>query len=256
MATDLTVPDSEQKPSPLSAERAIAVLDQLEQELGGREALYTALLAAPPSTDLDYVVGLIADPRNDLRKLSTVCAMGNIRLGEFLQAFRAGLMAPALAKAMRHVAEKTPEIVADVLTRSVVHEVTCTRCQGLRTVGGATPDAPPVPCPLCRGVGVETREPDFERQKFALTTLAQMGPQKGPSVLIDQRDQSKHLSMDTSAAAHGKLLSAVDKLLYGRRELPLRTDPDSSPDPVASDAEIVDTPTQHAVNPSADDHRA
>lgn len=235
MATDRTAPTKSPRPAPEAEGR---FLDAFEAELGGREPLVQALLAGPPSTDLDYVVGLIATPSNDLRKLSSICASGHVRLGEFLHAFRAGVLAPAIAKAIVIVAAKVPEITQDVVTRSVVHEDDCASCHATGLQWTAVKDTAPVssPCGICNGSGRVTVPPDFDRQKFVLEKLAGMGPKPAPALVIDQSDH-RSITMDVSAAAHGKLLGAVDKLLYGRRDLAKVIDADPIPsDTPPSDA--------------------
>lgn len=217
MATDLTAPD--RAPSILSSAAAATIMDALEQEVGGRTQLVEALLAAPPDDALDYVVGLIADPRNDCRNLATLCAEGSVDYREFLEAFKRGVMAPAIARALAIAAKSVPAITADMVARAVVHDVDCDACRGsgifVSVVQGVQTTSS---CAGCAGMGRVTVQPDFERQKFVLEKLAQMGPVKGPVVAIT--DNSKHLTMDVSAQAHAKLLSAADKILYGRREDP------------------------------------
>ncbi len=219
---------------------ASKAIDVIEAALGGRQALLTALLAAPPDSSLDYVVGAIADPRMDARKLSTICTNGKITIGELLEAFKRGVMAPVLAQVMQRVAETTPAVLNDVLARSVPYDEACTTCTGTGVVF-AIKDAQRVdlPCAACQGRGTITHEPDFARQKYVLSDLAQLGPQKGPAVVIDQRDQSKHLSMDVSQQAHAKLLAAADRVLYGRPAAVV--DVDSVPVPIDSPAQVGDT---------------
>ncbi len=250
MSSDLTVAP-ETAPAPYSHEAAAKAMDVIEAALGGRRALLTALLAAPPDSSLDYVIGAIADPRSDARKLSTICANGKISLGEVLEAFKRGVMAPVLAQVMQRVASATPAVIEDVLTRSVPYEDTCPNCGGKgslsQVVGAAIAE---VPCGPCAGTGKVLIQPDFARQKYVLSDLAQLGPQRGPSVVIDQRDQSKHLSMDVSQQAHAKLLAAADRVLYGRRGV--EADVDSVAVPIDSAAEIRDTPANVRTDPAGD----
>lgn len=219
-------------------------LDDFEAEVGGRGKLIDALLYAPDlPADLAYVVGLVADPRNDARKLSTVCAAGDISIGELVEAFKRGLLAKAMVGAIQLVAERTPAIVEDVLTRSVPHEVDCPTCKGTDRIrrtdldGRITEEA----CGACVA-GKVIVEPDFARQKFALTELAGLGSKGsgGPLVQIDQRDQRQQsltLPSGVTPAAYAQLMGGVDQLLYGT--------------PKAVEAEVVDSPPAPAY-PSAE----
>lgn len=226
----------------LSLPTADRILTAVERAVGGREKLIEALLACPPDSSLDYVVGLIADPRNDARKLSALCREGRITLGELLEAFKRGTLAPAVAQAIATVAARLPEIVEDVVTRSTVHDVPCPDCRGTSTTtASAGPDGAPTACPACHGTGVITRDPEFDRQKFVLTELAGLGrkPSPTPAVVIDQRDQRQQM-IDVSGEAHKRLLMATDQLLFGRPrgpdgDLRTRTEAGSSIAPPAED---------------------
>jgi len=234
MATDL---------KRLEPDQVYPLLDAIEQAMGGRTALRTALAAAPPSSDLDYVVGLISDPSNDCRKLSTIGAIGALTLGEFLEALKRGILAPAIVKALIHVSEKLPAVAQDVMMRALVHDLPCGVCRGATTVAGTTPDSPPVLCTACRGTGVESHDPDFERQKFVLEKMAPLIPPKAALVNIDQSDR-RTLTFDVSQQAHAKLLEAADKVLYGtrRREVGMESSLESPVEATYTAAESPEVP--------------
>lgn len=167
-------------------------IDAFEEELGGRRALLEMLVGLPDGDDrLGYVVGLIADPRNDAFELSALCRAGGVSLGELLQTAKEGALAAAVVKALRKVAEKLPDVVEDVMLRAAPHQVTCDVCQGTGT-RAAKPDAPPEPCPVCAGLGSKTVMPEFDRQKLALD-LANLLPKKQPMIAIDARRQQANI---------------------------------------------------------------
>ena len=66
--------------------------------------------------------------------------------------------------------------------------------------------------------------------------------------MIDQRDQSKHLSMDVSQQAHAKLLAAADRVLYGRKGVDESID--SVAVPMDTAAEVSDTPLDVRTDPA------
>lgn len=199
------------------AARADQAIDRVERALGGRAAIVDALLAVPPSARLEYVVGLIADPRYDARKLSAICRAGRVTVGELLEAFKRGRLARAQAEAIHAVAAEIPAIAADLTRRAVTHYVVCLTCQGTGVIPGPSDDQPPVPCGACRGLGQQLAEPDLAVQKEVLG-LVGLGSaaSRGPAVVIDQRDQRAITLHDHSPTAHGRLLQVVDRLLYGR----------------------------------------
>ena len=171
-------------------------IDRLEKELGGRAAFLESLMGLPDAAGLDYVVGLLADPASDARKLSAICHAGGISVGELLEAVKRGkLLAPTL-KAMTHVAARIPAVVEDVMTRATQHYVPCTACEGSGSVPADELDKPPEPCKACRATGQRLRQPDLETQKVALE-LGGLGPRRGPNTLVhvDQRQQTAIGSM-------------------------------------------------------------
>lgn len=217
-------------------ERVGSILTNLEKTLGGRAKLVEALLGGPPDPTLEYAIGLIADPRNDKQSLAAICNDGRLSYSEVFEGAKRGMLAIAMLQAVQKVAEKLPKVAEDVVMRSLPHQETCTECHGTKKIVWKPAEGKPqqIPCPTCGGKGTYLVTPDFERQEFVLTQLGGLGVPKGPAVLIDQRDQSKHLTMDSSAAGHAKLLAAADKVLYASRVAP----------PLASVDEPVYTPDE------------
>lgn len=220
-ATDVVSPADDIVPAPRAARRAPSPLsrhygadsplapaiDALERQLGGRAALLESLMGLPDAAGLDYVVGLLADPTSDSRKLSAICHAGGISVGELLEAVKRGkLLAPTL-RAMTHVADRIPAVVEDVMTRSTQHYVPCASCAGTGSLPGSDLDKPPEPCRACRATGQVLRQPDLATQEVALR-LAGLGPKSQPGVAInvDNRKQMAIGSMsdlirDTDAVA-------------------------------------------------------
>ncbi len=193
-------------------------LDKFESVIGGRPRLVSALLAAPPSTDLDYVIGWLADPRNDVRTLSALCTEAAISLPEVLEAFKRGDGAAAFVEALAYVHAKTPEVAKDVMARALPYEAPCDRCDGAGTITRRRKDEETeITCPRCQGKRTRVVEPDLDRQQFALS-LGPLAPKSAPSVVVDQRVQVA----DASPAGLAKLLSATDRILYGPRPVDSR----------------------------------
>lgn len=196
---------------------ASAALTALEQAMGGRTPLVTALLHAPATDELAYVIGMIADPRNDARDLAAICAEGRITVGELLAAYKSGAMAKAQVASIHHIAGQIPTVVEDAMTRATPHYTICPRCQGTTQVTPeptkARPNPTPEPCRACNETGQIYVSPDLDRQKFA-ADLAGL-TQKKPGTLIDLSDR-RALMVAGAGGVGGfaDLIAGVDTLLY------------------------------------------
>ena len=177
-------------------------MDELEKTVGGRTALIRLLAAAPLEEDLAHVLNVIADPKQDLRRLSTVCKQAGITLGEMYQVLKQGLYVKAVVQVMQTVAEKTPPLVENIFKRALPHEVECPDCLGKG-------------CAKCHE-GKVRKEPETETQKLALS----IGP-FAPKALaqnngtIDNRTQILNHSVTPQGFAD--LLAETDALLHPRR---------------------------------------
>jgi len=205
---------------------ASAAIEAVEASVGGRKALIASLLSGPTlPDDLAYVVGLIADPRNDARKLGQLCAQGGVTLGEVLEAYKRGAMAAGQVQAVRAIAEHIGPVIEDAMARARPHDVPCEDCTGTGSVSVA--DADPVPCVACKGTGVRRILPELDRQKFA-ADLGRLLPKKTP--LIDQSDRrSLTVGPDPSPAGLVKILHTVDATLHGKSTPVVDAEP--APDP-------------------------
>ena len=205
---------------------AMAALHSLEKAMGGREAMVAALVAGPRGTPLDYVLDLLADPANHATSLSSLCARGEVSVGELLEAYKRGVTAMAQVAAIHKVAAAIPVIIEDLVNRAQPHYVQCDRCNGVGTV--SVEDAAPVPCKACQGKGTHYVLPELDRQKLALDMLKLLPKSALMAV------QNNYAAPPTSAtpAGHGALMLLVDRVLYPRRgDGDLAGDADPDPDP-------------------------
>ena len=224
--TDPTSPETALVPAPLTRKRSLiaptfvpdslsaSAVTSLEVAMGGRSALIAALVRCPESDDLGYVIGQIADPRNDARALSDICMASGIGVGELLEAYKRGVMAEAQVAAMATVASTLQPVVADVMHRSAPHDISCTACNGTgQATDPSKPDAAPTLCPTCKGTGAIRTLPDLERQKVALD-LGGLGPKKAPKVVVDNR---KLTVRDASPGGLSRLIQMADQVLHRQR---------------------------------------
>ncbi len=144
--------------------------DNFEREVGGRKALITHLAHARLVGGQEYLVGAIADPRNDDLSLARICTIHGLSFSELLVLFRdAGIMRAQL-NAMRKVWKALPEVAGDLLSRAVPYTIECLRCRGTGELKrkSAEGEAVTKPCRVCNGSGKTQVEPRLETQKIAL----------------------------------------------------------------------------------------
>jgi hypothetical protein len=208
-------------------------LAKIEQAIGGREALVAALAHAPK--DFDYVVGLIGDPSRARTPLATLCAIGGVRAGELVEAYKAGEINRAQALALAKVGERLSDVAEDVMRLSIPHEVSCTACRGK---GRYTPEPTkkvPHPeeqdCLACDATGILVAEGDVEHKKLALD-LGKMLP-KGAGMSINMQQNVANFSSSAGGTLEA-LQSATDAILYG----------DGVPPPEAVEAEVEEVPAE------------
>lgn len=171
------------RPKELSLTRATRgvladTLRQFETSIGGRAALIKALAVASSVDGVDpaaaqYVVGLLADPKNADKSLARIAQLGGITLQDLLKLYRHGAVQRAHLAAGAAIVETLPAAAAHAMARSVPYEADCERCSGLgQTTPNPTTEHPnpsPVTCPQCRGGGRLRYEPTLDQQKLALT---------------------------------------------------------------------------------------
>ncbi len=195
-------------------------LAKIEQAIGGREALVAALAHAPK--DFDYVVGLIGNPQRAHSSLADLCAMGGIRAGELIEAYKAGEINRAQALALSKVGERLAEVAEDVMRLSIPHEITCSACYGEGQVTPQptkkVPDPQPETCGVCRGTGILVKEGDVEHKKLALD-LGKLLP-KGAGMSISMQQNVANFTGSSAGGALEQMQAATDAILYGDGVMP------------------------------------
>lgn len=208
------------KPAPPSPAAVAAALDTIEAAAGGRQALLGMLVHAPETPEQQYVLGLLADPRSDPMKLSTVCEKGRVSLGQVLALLKDARGAKALLESMERIAKHLPDVAEDVMVRSVPHLVECADCWGTGRVkvptygedGKPTGEHEERACDPCRGSGKVTVLPTLERQKVALEIGGLLKRASGVTVNVSQQAATFNFGAD----ARRDFRSATDELLYRR----------------------------------------
>ncbi len=211
-------------------------LRQIETAIGGRASLQAALLQAPPSTALDFVIQAIADPTQDARALSTICDEANVSLGELLQAYKLGVMAKGTVEAITAIAAGAAPVAHDVMRRAAAYDEPCPYCEGTghntADPTEAEPNPSPVPCKTCKGQGALRYLPDLARQKVALELVGLLGQKSGTQINITQANQTMTAAINGERGALARLQAATDQVLY--------SEPMTPDDLGPADGEVVD----------------
>lgn len=196
----------------------------VEEALGGRQKLLEALAFAESTPLVSRLLGLLGDPEHDVLSLAQICARGNLTPGDLLAAYRQAKLGIAQALATQAIADKLPEVTADVMLRATPHEVECPTCRGVGTIQPKPtkkdPHPEPESCPTCQGQQYIGVLPDLDRQKVALD-LGQLIP-KSPGVSVQMQQTQQTLNASTGNLA--ELQQAVGDLMYGSAR-----NPDSEP---------------------------
>jgi hypothetical protein len=214
-------------------------IDALEVAMGGRAGLIDAL-STSEDPDVEYLLGLIADPRADDLSLGVLCDRGNITPGQLLRLYRTARIAKAQVLALDKVADATPAVAEDVMRRAQNHYRICPSCAGTRegweairdAAGKPTGDSQKVPCKPCDGTGQILSDASLDHQRMALELAGLLVKGGGTQIALG-------VQVSTPAAAPGgplpfaSLQLAVQKILQ----------PDAAPEPPV-DATLVDDPVQ------------
>ena len=215
-------------------------LQDLEEALGGRDALIAALAHAPSSPTTDDLYGLLADPAHASTSLAELCAQADVPPGTLLKTFNLAELTRAQAVALRQMTRRLPGVIEDLATRAGPHTILCDACEGR---GASTPDPTPtdpnpgpIPCDLCRGTGQLTRSGDLERQRIVVEMAGLV--KRGGGLQIIQTQQTA--IMNQGAGGSETVQMAVQEILgkAGLRGRGTRLAPED--DPLDAETEGLD----------------
>lgn len=221
----------------------------LEEGLGGRGKLLGVLShGLGGGADLERLLGMIADPRNDEKNLATICMMAGVTFPQLLVLFRDAGVVKAQLAAMERVWEGLPEVAGDVMARSVAYYETCGVCDGEKVITTTfTPrktKAEPNPepktiverCSSCRGSGQVVVKPDLERQKIALELGGML--KRGPAEVRVQVNQNGAGGQQLfGAEALRSFRASSDEVLYPRARR-RQADPSAEEEVVDVEAQV------------------
>lgn len=233
--------------APEILEKALA---ELENKLGGRDALANSLQLVPGLTQEETtLVFLLANPENRKKSLAYLAGSVGTTVGKVLELFTKGEASAAYVQAMRKFYRQLPAISEDVAARALPNWRTCGVCRGKGVLRNRykilDEDGEPVSpikwkweterCLTCEGQGQVEQVPDLERQKLALEAGGIIKGKGG--IIIDQSQQTLNAGSITMIKSSPDFRTATDRLLYPGKSKPSLVE-STVPEPI--EAEVVE----------------
>lgn len=196
---------------------AVAELERLEQDLGGRQAVVSLLTLAPLTPDLRYILGQLGDPQHATMTLAEICTGASILPGELLKQLAQAALLRGKVLASQQIGNGIAAVAADVMRRAAPYTAPCHTCIGTGSITPeptpTTPNPRPEPCEVCKGTGQLVYQPDLDRQKLAID-MAQLLP-KGGGIQIAQINAPAAGGGGSSLGTLEALQRLTDRILYG-----------------------------------------
>ncbi len=192
----------------------------IEETLGGREALVSILQNAPQTPEMDFLIGAVLDPTNDLRSLGGLCRDAGIPIGQLMKLLSDANIAKAQIESMHHISKHLPGVVSNVMEQSLPQEILCPWCKN--------DNVQVMSCKLCNGTGKTIKQPELETQKVALELGGML--KKGGGVQINQQINTNVGGFSSSELS--KIRDATDKILFQPQN-------PTQKQPVDVDAEVI-----------------
>lgn len=214
--------------------------DRLEQQLGGRTALITALSVTLQSDEISSVVAILGDPANDTKSLAQICAEVGFAPAEIFQAYERAVLARARLLALQTAAAAAPAVADDLVRRAVPHNAICPECHGRGKITRDRRDPtthaliPKIEdCLACAGVGTLRAEADRASQDRLLDLLGLL-PKAGPGIAISNINAVAAAAPSSTTGGSLEALQEAVSQVLSRPKLPAPT----SPGPVV-EAEVL-----------------
>lgn len=230
----------------LALPNAADALADIERQIGGRQAIVQALVTAPPSKDVKYVLGLLCDPTRRTKSLVDLCVEAKITPGHLLDLLERGTKLRARIIAGQIIAARTPAVAEDVMLKAAPYEDDCPDCQ---STGSITADPTelnknptPEPCKKCRGTGKLRYDADPDCRKLALEMAGLTA--KGGGISIVQQTLVNSGGGGAAGMAYEAMTEAMDRMMYGRK-------PAQPALPVVSAEPVVDAQVAGTADPAS-----
>ena len=187
---------------------------ELEHACGGRQKLLDAMvLAGDISPEMTALMALLKSPANVDVALTTLTKKAKVNILDLFAHMKGAALARGQLLATLKIGAKTPDIVYDVLKRSVEHEAVCDKCGG---AGKRDTRFGEVPCLMCGKTGKVTVVPSLDTQKVALEMGGML--QKGGGVNV-QVTNTQNVGLMSFNESFRKFQQDSDEALYPAREI-------------------------------------
>lgn len=209
-------------------------LTPTEKAFGGRMAILDALQYLPPSSDLDLLRAVLAEPENDVVPLPVLLDRHSLQPHSLLTWLLDAAKRRSHFFSQVEIYQRLPDLARNVMDRALPSRRECEFCLA---TGWITPDPTakepnpsPQECPHCEGTGVIVTEPSRYDREWALKIG---GLLKDSGIHLTQSNRS--LSVTGVPATLDRLVEALDRSFYAdeqadRRAIEGAVEPNPSED--------------------------
>lgn len=196
--------------------RTRGVLANWEQVIGGREALCEVFSLATLDLKQQHLLRLLENPENDSKSLAQIVKLAGMTATQVVELYKVAAQAMNHSLVSGQISQALPEVVQDMVEKSVDAWVECPECRGTGEGGMDLEGNQGLMCMRCRGKKVIFRPSDLDRQKIILE--AGGVTKKGSGMTINMQQNS----VSMPAANFSKQMKITDNAAYEAAEEDLK----------------------------------
>lgn len=179
------------------------VLEEVEEEHGGRDALISILAESPLDKKQQHFLDLLCDPKRIKDSVSTIARDAGLSPSQAVTLLRTSAAAKSLARGLSKLSNSIPAVVEDLTSKAVDSKIECPECFG----SGNGLDGL---CMRCSGKGMVMQYSDLDRQKIVLESVGII--KKGTSGVNLQIQQNVGIS--AGGSFFSKYVKSSDEAAY------------------------------------------